>query len=66
MEWLSDPGSWTSRLVFTRGLALVYLVAFLVALRQYRPLLGSRESRSVPENHRYCVPPRTDRTPSVC
>ncbi|WP_104525345.1 lipase maturation factor family protein [Blastococcus atacamensis] len=41
MEWLSDPGYWASRLVFTRGLALVYLVAFVAALRQFRPLIGT-------------------------
>ena len=41
MDWLSDPGYWTSRLVFSRGLAFVYLVAFLVALLQFRPLIGT-------------------------
>jgi hypothetical protein len=33
---------WTVRFVFQRGLALIYLVAFLVALNQFRPLLGER------------------------
>jgi hypothetical protein len=41
VHWFSDPGYWASRLVFTRGLALIYLIAFLAALRQFRPLLGS-------------------------
>src|SRR5207245_7821997 len=31
-----------SRLVITRGLGVIYLVAFLVALNQFRPLLGGR------------------------
>ncbi len=35
-------GYWLSRLVFKRGLALVYLIAFLCALNQFRPLLGER------------------------
>jgi Lipase maturation factor len=48
VHWLSDPGYWTSRLVFTRGLALVYLVAFLSALRQFRPLIGTAGMLPVP------------------
>nr|WP_246324936.1 lipase maturation factor family protein [Petropleomorpha daqingensis] len=35
-------------MVLTRGLALVYLVAFLVALRQFRPLLGSHGMLPIP------------------
>lgn len=41
MGWLYDPGSWAARLVFTRGLALLYAVAFLVALTQFRGLIGT-------------------------
>ncbi len=33
---------WLTRMVFQRGLALVYLIAFLVALNQFKPLLGER------------------------
>src|SRR3990170_8655445 len=40
---------WLARLVFQRGLALIYLVAFLVALHQFRPLLGERGLLPVPE-----------------
>jgi Lipase maturation factor len=36
------PGYWYSRFVFERGLALIYLVAFLVAANQFVPLLGDR------------------------
>ena len=36
------PGYWISRLVFLRAMALIYLIAFLVAANQFRPLLGSR------------------------
>lgn len=33
---------WLTRLLFQRALALVYLVAFTAALRQFKPLLGAR------------------------
>jgi hypothetical protein len=48
VAWLSDPGAWAGRLVFTRGLALIYLVAFLAALRQFRPLIGTAGMLPVP------------------
>jgi hypothetical protein len=41
-DWLQAPGYWLSRLVITRGLGVIYLIAFLVALNQFRPLLGER------------------------
>ena len=31
---------WLARLLVQRGLAAIYLVAFVVVLRQFRPLLG--------------------------
>lgn len=34
------PGYWYSRFVFERGLAIIYLVAFLCAANQFVPLLG--------------------------
>ena len=40
--WFSASDYWLSRFVFQRALALVYLIAFLVALNQCRPLLGAR------------------------
>jgi hypothetical protein len=42
MDWFSAPDYWLSRLVIQRGLAITYLVAFAVALAQFRPLLGER------------------------
>ena len=48
MDWAAEPGAWLSRLVFTRGLALVYLVAFVAALRQFRPLIGTDGLTPVP------------------
>jgi hypothetical protein len=38
MEWTG--GIWLTRLLLQRGLGLVYLVAFLVVVNQFRPLLG--------------------------
>ena len=39
---------WLTRRVFQRGLALVYLIAFLIALNQFVPLLGERGILPVP------------------
>jgi Lipase maturation factor len=33
---------WLSRFLFERGLALIYLIAFIVAVNQFVPLLGER------------------------
>ncbi|MFZ5872471.1 MAG: lipase maturation factor family protein [Actinomycetota bacterium] len=48
MEWLSADGYWVARLVFQRGLALIYLVAFLSAATQFRALIGERGLLPVP------------------
>ena len=40
--------SWRTRLLLQRGLALVYLIAFLVAARQFVPLLGEHGLLPVP------------------
>lgn len=41
LSW--DGGDhWLSRLVFQRGLGLIYLVAFINALNEFKPLLGER------------------------
>ena len=49
MEWFSAPDYWISRFVVQRGMALVYLIAFAVALNQFRPLLGERGLLPVPQ-----------------
>jgi Lipase maturation factor len=41
-------GYWRTRLVFQRGLAFVYLIAFLVAANQFVPLLGEHGLLPVP------------------
>ncbi|MFE5136412.1 lipase maturation factor family protein [Streptomyces fagopyri] len=48
MEWFTVPDYWLSRLVFQRALAVVYLVAFLGAARQFRALIGERGMLPVP------------------
>ena len=40
MEWFSADDDWLSRWAFERGLAITYLVAFVVVVNQFRPLLG--------------------------
>ena len=39
---------WLVRLIFQRALAVLYLIAFLVALQQFKPLLGERGLLPVP------------------
>jgi hypothetical protein len=47
MTW--DTGDyWLTRLIFQRALGIVYLIAFLCALNQFRPLLGERGLLPVP------------------
>ena len=49
MTGLEAPDYWLARLVFQRALAAIYLIAFLVAARQFTPLLGERGLLPVPE-----------------
>lgn len=48
MAWFSDSGYWLGRLVFQRMLAVLYMVAFLAAVRQFRALIGARGMLPVP------------------
>ncbi len=48
MDWIAAPDLWLARLVFQRAVALVYLDAFLVALLQFRGLLGERGILPIP------------------
>ena len=52
MEWIGAEGYWLSRLVFQRGLALIYLIAFLSAANQFRALLGEHGLLPVPAHVR--------------
>ncbi|MGH2381774.1 MAG: lipase maturation factor family protein, partial [Candidatus Limnocylindria bacterium] len=48
-DWFSAPDYTISRLLVERGVAATYLVAFIVAARQFRPLLGERGLLPAPE-----------------
>src|SRR2546426_7107971 len=48
MDWLAAPDYWLARFAFQRALALIYLIAFLVTVHQFRPLLGERGLLPVP------------------
>src|SRR5690348_16611857 len=47
LSWDND-GYWLTRMVFQRGLGLIYLIAFINALNQFRPLLGEHGLLPVP------------------
>jgi hypothetical protein len=49
MTWLELPDYWLARLVIERGVGAIYVVAFLVALKQFTPLLGERGLLPVPQ-----------------
>jgi hypothetical protein len=40
MGWLSAPEYWLSRLILERGIAVIYVFAFVAAARQFRALIG--------------------------
>ena len=48
MEWFSAGEYWLAREVLQRGTAAIYLIAFLVAARQFRGLLGERGLLPIP------------------
>ncbi|MFE2010410.1 lipase maturation factor family protein [Streptomyces sp. NPDC059491] len=59
MEWFTAPDQWLSRIVFQRGLAGLYCVAFLSAALQFRALIGERGMLPVPEYVRLTRPRHT-------
>jgi hypothetical protein len=48
MGWLNAPEYWLGRLILERGIATVYLFAFVAAARQFRPLIGEHGLLPVP------------------
>jgi Lipase maturation factor len=48
-EWLSAPDYTIARFIVGRGIAAIYLIGFVVVMRQFRPLLGERGLLPVPE-----------------
>jgi hypothetical protein len=49
MDWLNAPDYWLTRFVFERALGAIYLIAFLVTVNQFRPLLGERGLLPAPD-----------------
>ena len=47
-EWLAAPEYWLARQVLQRGVAVVYLIAFIAAARQFRALIGEHGMLPVP------------------
>jgi hypothetical protein len=62
MGWFSAPEYWLGRLVFERGAAAIYLIAFVAAARQFRALIGEHGMMPVP---RYLARQSFWRAPSV-
>jgi hypothetical protein len=62
MAWFSAPSSWLSRLVLQRAIGVVYLVAFLAAVGQFRALLGEHGLLPAP---RYIAAVSARRAPSL-
>jgi hypothetical protein len=48
MRWFTAPDYWFGRLAFERGLAAIYLIAFVAAARQFRGLLGEHGLLPIP------------------
>jgi hypothetical protein len=49
MEWFTAPEYWLARQVLQRGVAAIYLIAFIAAARQFRPLIGAHGMLPVPK-----------------
>ena len=62
MGWFSAPEYWLSRLVLERGIAVVYVFAFLAAARQFRALIGEHGLLPVP---RYLARQPFRQSPSI-
>ncbi|WP_227981602.1 lipase maturation factor family protein [Nocardia spumae] len=62
MQWFTAPDYWFAREVFQRGLAIVYLVAFAGAARQFRALIGASGMLPVP---RFLARTSVRRAPSI-
>ncbi|MEE3063821.1 MAG: lipase maturation factor family protein [Actinomycetota bacterium] len=48
MEWFSAPDYWLGRFVLERGVAAIYLIAFIAAALQFRALIGEHGILPVP------------------
>ena len=48
-DWLASPESWAARWLFVRACAAIYVVAFVSAALQLRPLLGKQGLLPIPQ-----------------
>ena len=48
MDWLTGSGYWLGRLLLERGIAVIYVFAFVAAARQFRALIGEHGMLPVP------------------
>lgn len=62
MGWFSAPEYWLGALVLERGTAVIYLIAFVGAARQFRALIGEHGMLPVP---RYIAEQSFRRAPSL-
>src|SRR6478672_981821 len=62
MGWFNAPEYWLSRLILERGIAVVYVFAFVAAARQFRALIGEHGLLPVP---RYLARQSFRRAPSI-
>ncbi|MEZ0364518.1 lipase maturation factor family protein [Mycobacterium sp. pUA109] len=49
MGWFTAPDYWLARLLVERGIAAIYLLAFVAAARQFRALIGEHGMLPVPQ-----------------
>jgi hypothetical protein len=62
MGWFNAPEYWLGRLILERGIAVVYVFAFVAAARQFRALIGEHGLLPVP---RYLARQSFRKTPSI-
>lgn len=62
MGWFAAPDYWLGRLVLERGVAAIYLIAFVAAALQFRALIGEHGILPVP---RFLARQSFWRTPSI-
>ncbi|HUB57390.1 MAG TPA: lipase maturation factor family protein [Mycobacterium sp.] len=62
MGWFNAPQYWLGRLILERGIAVVYVFAFVAAARQFRALIGEHGLLPVP---RYLARRSFRQTPSI-
>jgi Lipase maturation factor len=62
MGWFTAPEYWFGKLVLERGVGAVYLIAFVVAARQFRALIGEHGMLPVPQ---FLAQRSVRRTPTI-